>query len=564
MDSAPRPALRRAGQVRRRRPACAPVEQLRPGGEHRLAGAAGGRPRRADRGAAARAAPVVADRGPARRRVASTSGSPARRPSRRPARAAPGASVSAPVASQIVGSNGRAPALPVQVTCRPSRPPARPGSTTSARSVDRGLPHLQADQEADPVRAPPGPPPGRPGRPGRRRRPRSARQLAAGGRGQDPVGVAAGRGRQQAGPRPRSTSLAGAGVADRPAAGQQRRAGAGVDRAALAGPPRHPGQPRAGASAASRAAAVSSPGTSASRSPTRTDRARLGSARRAAAGRSPSAPASSPGTVRHQRAPSFVQPGRRERRDRVHRQPAPCGAPCAAAGRRSGTPPPARGRPAPPPAPPPLGVRHEPVSGRARPPGRRGSRPPPAECGRARKSMSLVPSATRANFAYAYASSTVSRPPVSTPTPSPRRGPRAAPRPPPQRLGPARLAQLAGARRPAPAASVSRSAAVAYWKPHRPLSQFHSSLTAGSSPASRRITLPRRWSVRSAQPDAQCSHTLGVETRSNGRARNRYCAPVSAPDRADLHGVAGEVGVERLVLGSIADLLQRAAAPSGR
>src|SRR4051812_49880205 len=74
-----------------------------------------------------------------------------------------------------------------------------------------------------------------------------------------------------------------------------------------------------------------------------------------------------------------------------------------------------------------------------------------------------------------------------------------------------------------------RSFAVAYWKAHRPLSQFHSSLTAGSAPARRRRTLPRRQSVRCWQPDAQCSHTLGVETRSNGRARKRYCAPVRAP-----------------------------------
>lgn len=43
------------------------------------------------------------------------------------------------------------------------------------------------------------------------------------------------------------------------------------------------------------------------------------------------------------------------------------------------------------------------------------------------------------------------------------------------------------------------------------------------------MTLPRRWSVRWAQPDAQCSQTLGVETRSNGRDRKRYAAPVSAP-----------------------------------
>ena len=76
---------------------------------------------------------------------------------------------------------------------------------------------------------------------------------------------------------------------------------------------------------------------------------------------------------------------------------------------------------------------------------------------------------------------------------------------------------------------VMRSASVAYWNAQRPLSQFHSSLTSGSAPARRRSTLPRRQSVRCWQPDAQCSHTDGVDTRSNGRARKRYCAPVSAP-----------------------------------
>ena len=39
---------------------------------------------------------------------------------------------------------------------------------------------------------------------------------------------------------------AGGGVGDRAAAGQQGRQRAGVDRAALAGPARHPGQPGAG------------------------------------------------------------------------------------------------------------------------------------------------------------------------------------------------------------------------------------------------------------------------------------------------------------------------------
>ena len=43
------------------------------------------------------------------------------------------------------------------------------------------------------------------------------------------------------------------------------------------------------------------------------------------------------------------------------------------------------------------------------------------------------------------------------------------------------------------------------------------------------MTLPRRWSVRVAQPPAQCSHTDGEETRSKGRERKRYAAEVSAP-----------------------------------
>ena len=43
------------------------------------------------------------------------------------------------------------------------------------------------------------------------------------------------------------------------------------------------------------------------------------------------------------------------------------------------------------------------------------------------------------------------------------------------------------------------------------------------------MTFERRQSTRSEQPDAQCSHTESVERRSNGRARNRYDALVSAP-----------------------------------
>ena len=58
-------------------------------------------------------------------------------------------------------------------------------------------------------------------------------------------------------------------------------------------------------------------------------------------------------------------------------------------------------------------------------------------------------------------------------------------------------------------------------KAQRPLSQFHSSLTAGSLAAMRRRTTPRRWSVRMAHPEAQPSQTVGVEIRSKGRERKR-------------------------------------------
>ena len=69
------------------------------------------------------------------------------------------------------------------------------------------------------------------------------------------------------------------------------------------------------------------------------------------------------------------------------------------------------------------------------------------------------------------------------------------------------------------------------------------------------MTLPRRWSVRSAQPEAQCSHDrrrgdqverAGAEAVRRGGQR---------ADRADLDRVAGEVGLERLLLVD-ADLLQ--------
>ena len=66
-------------------------------------------------------------------------------------------------------------------------------------------------------------------------------------RGEDRRGVAA-RGRRTAWSTPQAvaTSHAGRGVGDRPAAGQQVGQRTGLQRAALAGPPRHPGEPGAG------------------------------------------------------------------------------------------------------------------------------------------------------------------------------------------------------------------------------------------------------------------------------------------------------------------------------
>ena len=105
---------------------------------------------------------------------------------------------------------------------------------------------------------------------------------------------------------------------------------------------------------------------------------------------------------------------------------------------------------------------------------------------------------------------------------------------------------------------VSRSAWRVYSKAHRPLSQFHSSLTAGSSPARRRST------PAAAMVGAQRA-AGGAVLADAGRADQVERAglePVARAgeraDRADLHDVDGEVGLERLV-GVDRDLLERAA-----
>ena len=95
-----------------------------------------------------------------------------------------------------------------------------------------------------------------------------ATELARDQRGDDRVGVAAG-GLGQVVDAPVGGGVdPGGGVGDRAAAGQQVGQAAGLDRTAVAGAARDPGQPGAGRRA-SAAAAVSAPGTVASRSPTR-------------------------------------------------------------------------------------------------------------------------------------------------------------------------------------------------------------------------------------------------------------------------------------------------------
>ena len=84
-------------------------------------------------------------------------------------------------------------------------------------------------------------------------------------------------------------------------------------------------------------------------------------------------------------------------------------------------------------------------------------------------------------------------------------------------------------RRRGRAGCVSRSCAVAYWNAQRPLSQFHSSLTCGSSPARRRRTLPRRWSVRIAQPRG------AVLADARARTPGRRAASGSGTPRRSAH-----------------------------
>ena len=209
---------------------------------------------------------------------------------------------------------------------------------------DRRRVQLQADQEPDLAQRGERRRPGRPGRSGRPRR-RPARPDRRTRRRPGSRGVAARRGRQRArGQPPGPLDLgAGRGVGDRAAAGQQRRHGAGVERAAVTGPARDPADRRAGARGQRGRPRSTGRATSAARSPTRItasargqrvdDRAaggaELGQHRGLGAG--------------HRRAAvsrAGLARGARRVRDQLPRWKYPlpvlAGTPCAAAGRRCG------------------------------------------------------------------------------------------------------------------------------------------------------------------------------------------------------------------------------------
>ena len=337
-------------------------------------------------------------------------------------------------------------------------------------------------------------------------------------------------------PQARSSSARARGVGDRTATGQQGRQAPGVDRAALTGPPRHPGQLRAGARGqrgrGGQRTRRPSPAARRRRitAPSRAQRRRA----RAAVARRSSAAASSPGTVPDAAcAPSLRQHrARRTARRDVDRQRV------RASGRLAQPQEDDRALL--------LGLEADQHHRRRRlqrrvrrrasgvVPGHRARRGTPNS-----SSLRAAGPGSRCRWCRARPGRTWRtrrRPRRSAGRRAARRrrrcrGPRAAPRRPrssasgQRRLAPARRcsSRTIGVGQPVGLRSRSGSA-------QRPLSQFHSSLTSGSSPASRRMHLaaPPVGALRAAGRAVLADAGRGL-TRSNGRARNRYGAPVSAP-----------------------------------
>ena len=137
-------------------------------------------------------------------------------------------------------------------------------------------------------------------------------QASVGCTGQYAVGVTSGR-RRQFSDVPCGTDLRAGGVVGQwAAAGQQRRQRAGIQRAALAGPPWHPGQPGAGGVGEARGA-DNPPGTVARRSPTMMTALGVESSSRISpVARPSSVDGSAPGAVLSKR-PDIFQRASRER-----------------------------------------------------------------------------------------------------------------------------------------------------------------------------------------------------------------------------------------------------------
>ena len=153
---------------------------------------------------------------------------------------------------------GRGP--PRSRTCRPCRVTGATGNTTSAARVTSVSRSSRRDHERRGLERGAGGRPGRRcrrGRRHRRRRPPSSPATAAATIASASRPAASGR---RSTPQRGGGVDAGRGVGDRAAAGQQVRQAAGLDRAAVTGPTRHPGEPGAGLARPARPRRCSAPG----------------------------------------------------------------------------------------------------------------------------------------------------------------------------------------------------------------------------------------------------------------------------------------------------------------
>ena len=76
---------------------------------------------------------------------------------------------------------------------------------------------------------------------------------------------------------------------------------------------------------------------------------------------------------------------------------------------------------------------------------------------------------------------------------------------------------------------MTRSGALRWAKPKRPLSQSQPSSISGWLRERIRLTLPSRVVALMLQPTGQRPQTVGTFWISHGRASKRYCVEVSAP-----------------------------------